>query len=104
MVLMNDGADRTGTGLDRGSLWRRWDLHVHSPASALANRFDNWDSYIDALEAQGEGVAVLGVTDYCTIEGYKKVCEYRKAGHLQRFALVLPNIEFRTQPQTARGA
>lgn len=23
----------------RGSIWRKWDLHVHSPASALYNEF-----------------------------------------------------------------
>ena len=57
----------------RGSEWRKWDLHVHTPASGLANQYgDNWNLYVKelftlAIERQ---VAVLGITDYFTIEGY----------------------------------
>lgn len=87
----------------RGSEWRRWDLHVHTPASALNSSFQNWDSYIDAVEKTGSGVSVLGVTDYCTVEGYKRVLEYRKRGRLQGFSLVLPNIEFRITPELPGG-
>lgn len=83
-----------------GSLWRKWDLHVHSPLSILNNQFPmlpdgtpNWEEYIKRLEASG--LAVLAITDYFTIEGYKKILEYRKQGRLQGVDLVIPNIEFR---------
>lgn len=82
----------------RGSEWRRWDPHVHTPDSALANQFSTWDEYIDALETVGREVAALGVTDYCTIDGYKKVLEYRSCGRLQDFDFIFPNIEFRISP------
>jgi len=58
--------------LDRGSEWRRWDLHVHTPESDLANHYGDWSAYIDALEAKGAGVSVIGITDYSSIEGYKR--------------------------------
>ncbi|MCX5782141.1 MAG: hypothetical protein NT145_05505 [Elusimicrobia bacterium] len=34
----------------KGSEWRRWDFHVHTPASAFAHSFgDNWDNYVEKL-------------------------------------------------------
>jgi|GEM_PF-3693024 len=31
----------------QGSIWRKWDLHVHTPASYLNSQFpDNWDEYV----------------------------------------------------------
>jgi energy-coupling factor transporter ATP-binding protein EcfA2 len=83
-----------------GSSWRKWDLHVHSPLSILNNQFTkaadgqpDWDAYITTLEATD--YAVLGITDYFTIEGYKKVLEFKLAGRLPSVYTVLPNIEFR---------
>lgn len=77
----------------RGSDWRRWDLHVHTPES-FENDFGGWDRYVPALESI-EGVSVLGVTDYFFIDGYRKILELRRDGKLRNFDLVLPNIELR---------
>ena len=39
----------------RGSEWKRWDLHIHTPFSYLANEFgdpaqeDTWDNYVKNL-------------------------------------------------------
>jgi len=37
----------------RGAEWRRWDLHVHTPASQLGNSFVgvSWIDYVNELEA-----------------------------------------------------
>ena len=85
----------------RGSEWRRWDLHLHSPLSALNNQYPknsdgspDWNSFIDELE-RIEDVSVIGVTDYFFIDGYKKVMEYREQGKLTNFDLILPNAELR---------
>lgn len=94
-----------------GSEWRRWDLHIHTPESGMANGFSNWDSYIKSLftKAIEKKIAVIGVTDYFTIDGYKKIKEYladdQKLASLfgQDQELIskihtiriLPNIEFR---------
>ena len=58
----------------RGSEWRKWDLHVHTPESGMANEFSNWDSYVKALfsKAIENNIAAIGITDYFTIDGYKK--------------------------------
>lgn len=95
--------EKSSTSYPQGSEWRRWDLHVHSPESVLENKFANWDQYIDSLESAGKGVAALGITDYCLIEGYKRALDYRAKGRLAKFDLVMPNVEFRIQPETPDG-
>jgi predicted ATPase len=87
--------------LSRGSEWRKWDLHVHSPLSALRNQYPklpdgtpDWELFVSALEALTD-IAVLGITDYFTIEGYKQIADFREQGRLRNIALILPNIEFR---------
>lgn len=57
----------------RGSEWRKWDLQVHTPFSALNNGFgSDFPAYAKQLieRACKEGIAVVGVTDYFTIQGY----------------------------------
>jgi len=85
--------------MSRGSEWRKWDLHIHSPFSILNNGYPNlpggepyWEKFIKKLE--DSGLAVVGITDYFTIDGYKKVREYKEAGRLKDVT-VFPNIEFR---------
>ena len=87
------------TNYPRGSEWRRWDLHVHTPLSILNNQFKrlqdgkpDWDGYIAALEAAP--VSVYGITDYFTIDGYKELKKRQAEGRLADKTL-LPNIEFR---------
>ena len=85
----------------RGSEWRKWDLHIHSPLSVLNNQYPktadgspDWQQFINQLE-EIEDISVIGITDYFSINGYKKIQEYRKEGRLGGFDLILPNIEFR---------
>lgn len=92
--------------MSAGSIVRKWDLHVHTPISyenqfvfsgnedAKAYNNDIWDKYISELE-KVEDISVIGISDYFTIDGYKRVLEYRKKGRLRNFDLILPNIEFR---------
>lgn len=84
----------------KGSEWRKWDLHVHSPLSILNNQYPklnngkpDWEPYLEKLESQD--VAVIGITDYFTIEGYKVVKKFKEEGRLKNIYTVLPNIEFR---------
>lgn len=58
----------------RGSEWRKWDLHVHTPASVLRNDFgQDWDAYVVDLftRAVAAEINVIGITDYYIPEGYK---------------------------------
>lgn len=101
----------------RGSLWRKWDLQVHTPFSALNNGFGNdFDAYAKALfeQAVKKEIAAIGVTDYFSIEGYKQlkalVADAARLDALvgvevankAREILLLPNIEFRTSVIIAR--
>ncbi len=52
-----------------GSLWRKWDLHVHSPASAGFK--GTYETVVQQIKASD--VDVIGVNDYFSIEGYKKL-------------------------------
>jgi predicted metal-dependent phosphoesterase TrpH len=62
----------------RGAEWRKWDLQMHTPFSALNNGFgDNFDQYAKSLfeKAVEKNIAVIGITDYFSIEGYKRLSE-----------------------------
>lgn len=89
---------------NRGSEWRKWDLHIHTPGTAKNDNFGNseeiWDQYIDALEKTD--VAVFGITDYFSIRNYLKVKEYQQHGRLQG-KFLLPNVELRMLPTTKKG-
>lgn len=86
--------------MNRGSEWRIWDLHVHTPFSLEHNYKCNpeeniWDKYIDALEHLPNDIKVLGINDYLFIDGYRKVLEYKNQGRLRNIELILPVVEFR---------
>lgn len=53
----------------RGSEWRIWDLHVHTPAS-YGGSFEDFITNASNSEA-----AVIGINDYATIEGYEKILD-----------------------------
>ncbi len=94
-----------------GSEWRKWDLQVHTPFSALNNGFGgDFDQYAKRLfeKAIEKGIAVIGITDYFSIEGYKKlralvedskrleeILGTNNAAKATEIRL-LPNIELRT--------
>ncbi|MCW1930100.1 MAG: AAA family ATPase [Candidatus Kerfeldbacteria bacterium] len=97
--------------LKKGSIWRKWDLQVHTPYSYLNNQFgSNFDVYVQNLyrKAIEKEIAVIAITDYFCIEGYKKIItDYLNSPVklTQLFSdeeivkikeiLLLPNIEFR---------
>lgn len=82
-----------------GSVWRRWDLHVHTPASVVqqygGDTPEAWERFVSDLEALPPEFAVIGVNDYLFIDGYKKLLEFKEAGRLQNIETLLPVIEFR---------
>lgn len=100
-------SDRT---FPRGSEWRVWDLHVHSPYSELRNGFGSdvgqWIRLVIERAVEKE-VAAIGVTDYFLVDGYEALRDFvRTPGNLEsilppdkveaaRGILLLPNIELR---------
>jgi energy-coupling factor transporter ATP-binding protein EcfA2 len=85
-----------------GSIWRKWDLHVHTPGTVLEDQFTSWTGFLAALRAEKE-VAVMGVTDYMSISNYEKLVAEQSLAPLGSIVTLIPNIEFRVAPQTAKG-
>ena len=95
----------------RGSEWRRWDLHVHTPGTNKNDQYEGttieerWDGfYRSILDYVGDGsdkvksIVSIGITDYLSIENYKKViAEKRLPGTIK---LVIPNVELRMTPMS----
>lgn len=88
--------------MDKGSLWRKWDLHVHTPDTVFANNYGDWNEFLAALENETE-VCAVGVTDYLSIESYKRLVAEAQARSFGTIKLLVPNIEFRITPQTDKG-
>lgn len=71
----------------KGSEWRKWDLHVHSPASFSYK--GTYDQFVTQIE--NSDCALVGINDYCSVEGYKQFIA--KAPNSTK--VVLPVVEFR---------
>ena len=85
--------------VNRGSEWRKWDLHVHTPLSIEqeygGNTPENWERFISDLERLPSEIKVIGINDYIFIDGYKKVLDEKQKGRLSNIELILPVIELR---------
>lgn len=91
----------------RGSIWRKWDLHIHTPSTKLNNNFkgatdaEKWESFITKLEQTD--LSVIAPTNYFCIDGYQKILEYKRRGRLSNILSVYPNVEFRIQQPNRQG-
>ena len=87
--------------INRGSEWRKWDLHVHTPATLCSdyggNNEEIWKKYFEELErlSTEKNIKVLGINDYLFLEGYEKILKYKKDGGLKNVELILPVVEIR---------
>ena len=65
---------------NRGSEWRRWDLHIHTKGTNKADNYACHDinDYCELLfkKAFEKKVYAIGITDYFSIERYIEVKEY----------------------------
>ncbi len=83
--------------ISRGSMWSKWDLHIHTPASICQNYGGEqaWEKFITALENLPKDVKVIGITDYYFIDGYETVMKYKSKGRMQNIDKIFPILEFR---------
>lgn len=82
----------------RGSEWRRWDLHVHTPASYAWESVKDDNACKQIINRMNESdISVFAITDYWTFDGFKKLMEIDAAlpkdEKLKK--VVLPGIELR---------
>jgi energy-coupling factor transporter ATP-binding protein EcfA2 len=99
--------DINKTHSDRGSLWHRWDPHIHTPGTVLNDQYggaDPWGDFMSRVEASNPPIAALGITDYFSIEPYEKVLDFKRQGRLQNVGLVFPNVELRLNIETNKGS
>ena len=99
----------------KGSEWRRWDLHIHTPETTKNDQYsgnssdEKWKKFYEDIEKYiGDGqnatksISVIGITDYLSVENYKKVISDNKLpGTIE---LVLPNVEMRMYPLSRQSA
>lgn len=108
----------------RGSTWNKWDFHVHTPYSVLNNNYGftpdhrdcfsqekQFDEFVQYLfnKAVENKIVAIGITDYFSIDGYKRIKEQylssikkmnqlfpdEKVRDKVKAIYVFPNIELR---------
>ncbi|MCU0442107.1 MAG: hypothetical protein MUE96_06890 [Bacteroidia bacterium] len=91
----------------RGSEWRIWDLHIHTPGTKKNDKFtgatldEKWQNYVANINSSTEEISVIGITDYFSIENYFKFKHLVANGEITKsFDLIIPNIELRVLPVT----
>jgi hypothetical protein len=97
----------TTSSFGRGSLWRRWDPHIHAPGTVLEDKFegtDVWEEYLSRIEAATPTVEALGITDYWSIDLYEQVLAEKAKGRLPDVGLIFANVEMRLGVATGSGS
>lgn len=81
----------------KGSEWRKWDLHIHTPKSIIQNYGGDtkvaWDVFIKKIASLPVEVKVIAITDYLFCDGYEYLMTRRS--EMPNIDLIIPNIEFR---------
>ena len=92
--------------MTRGSIWRRWDPHIHAPGTVLNDQFAGeraLESYIDAVEAADPAIQAIGITDYYLLDTYETFIAAKAGGRLPKIGFIFPNVELRLATATDRG-
>lgn len=81
-----------------GSVWRRWDLHVHPPGTKLNNAYGNVspagdDRFVDLVHASP--VEVLGITDYFSCDRSFEIIDHYRTRHPGSDKAFFVNVELR---------
>jgi hypothetical protein len=94
------------TSDERGSLWRRWDPHMHAPGTTLNDQFGGItiQAFLSTLDNASPAVAVVGITDYLSTSCYESVVAAAGAMTLKNVQLIFPNVEMRLTIGTKAGA
>lgn len=93
----------------KGSEWGRWDLHIHTPETKKNDCYtgktpeEKWDNfyndinnYVSDVTDPNKSIIAIGITDYVSIDNYKKVIAEKRLS--KSIKLILPNVEMRCPP------
>lgn len=87
------------TNFPRGSEWRKWDLHVHSPETKINDGYkskddeDVWNKFCDYIYKSD--VEVIGITDYFSLDNFFKFREIFYNKYPDSTKVFFPNMELR---------
>ncbi|RIK32477.1 MAG: hypothetical protein DCC56_01330 [Anaerolineae bacterium] len=91
----------------KGSQWRKWDLHVHTPASFHWNggktlremndeeKDQSFNKLLNTIE--NSDVAAFCFTDYWTFDGYLHFNDYMRRSGLSCSKMIFPGMELRVE-------
>ena len=112
------------TNYQKGSEWRKWDLHVHTKETNKNDQFisENMDVFFVHFfkKALDNNIKGIGITDYFSVENYKKAIQFvsdieskvDEQGNAffsneEKIAIqsifIFPNVELRMLPSTGTG-
>lgn len=83
----------------RGSIWRKWDLHVHTPGTKKNDQYgadgtDVWEVFCKKIEESD--VRAFGITDYFSVDSYFDFIGKFRAKYPESKKVFFPNIEICT--------
>lgn len=90
----------------QGSLWRRWDPHVHIPGTLRNNNFKatTVEDALNILAKRTPAIEVVGVTDYYTTASFHRAIGAWTSGAGDGIKMLFPNVEVRLAFATARNS
>lgn len=98
------------TRFKKGSQWRKWDLHIHTPGTNKNDQFqgetieEKWNKFIKDINDSPIDISVIGITDYFSIENYFIFKNKIATGKItKKIDLLVPNIELRITPVTGKN-
>ena len=93
----------------KGSEWRKWDLHIHTPETKLSNNYradsdnnDVWGQFCEIIA--NSDVEVFGITDYFSINNYFVFCDIFTTKYPDSKKTFFPNVELRLEVSVNRDA
>lgn len=87
-------------GFPRGSEWRKWDLHVHSPGTKLTDGYAkkggtrDWEQFCQIIH--DSDVAAVGITDYFSLDTFFEFKKHYVGLYSdEQTKIFFPNLELR---------
>lgn len=102
---MNNGMKNPAN--PEGSLWNRWDPHIHMPGTLKNDNFKGEnviEEYVKRLNEATPIIRAVGITDYYVLDSYEKLLALKKDGKLPHVDLLFPNIELRFPVNAGKGS
>ncbi|MBN9743559.1 hypothetical protein DMP23_21190 [Amycolatopsis sp. A1MSW2902] len=81
-----------------GSVWRKWDLHVHAPGTVLNDCYGgatdaNWETFCDIVHSSD--VDVVGIADYFRADSFFEFVARYEQRYPESEKVFFPNVELR---------